>query len=36
VRQNFHIILFIYRRRLAIQEGSSLLWVTGGADPTGA
>jgi hypothetical protein len=35
-RQILPIILFLHRRRLAIQEGSSLLRVTGGADRVGA
>jgi hypothetical protein len=30
-RQKVHIILFIHRRRMAIQEGSSLLRMTRGA-----
>jgi hypothetical protein len=32
-RQKAPIILLIHRRRLAIQEVSSLLWATGGVGP---
>jgi hypothetical protein len=35
-RQKVPIILLIHRRRLTIQEGSSLFWATEGAGPTGA
>jgi hypothetical protein len=35
VRQKLSVILFIHRRRLAIQEGSSLLHASRGVDPTG-
>jgi hypothetical protein len=36
VRQKLPIILFIHRRRLVIQEGSSLLRATRGVDLIGA
>jgi hypothetical protein len=36
VRQKAPIILFIHRRRLAIQEVSSLLRATGGVGPVRA
>jgi hypothetical protein len=36
VRQKISVILFIHRRRLTIQESSSLLRATGGEDPAGA